>query len=600
MCVVCQVILISDPKADKAAGSLDVRVGHMSDPDEIPGLAHFLEHMLFLGTEKYPDEKSYKAFLSAHGGRCNASTSTEHTNYVFDVQHQYLEETLDRFSQFFISPLFTISATDREMKAVHNENAKNLQADSRRNFQFIKYTADPEHKHPFCKFGTGNLTTLRDTPLAKGIDVRSALITFHQQFYSANCMKACILGRENLDVLERWATEKFAPIPNYHRAVPSFPEGAFTHTTGKLYRIEQVREVRSLELFWPVPPPLQFYETNPLGFLCHLLGHEGEGSLLSLFLKQGWATSLSASSSYTSTSCLAGCTVSVSLTPEGLDAIEDIIVLVYQYIEAIRALSVHTLVSESATEKPEVEIKIAASELPVWERVWLEERNISLLRFRFKNQEKPYDYVQDLAGRAHNYPPEHLLTAGHTYSVFDPAVINQYLTCLTPGNMRVHLYYQSPRIAEPMPEHGLVEVQREPWYGTRFSVEPLSHRLLARLAPDALQLHPNLFVHGANPYVVTDTSLKGGYVEPLPDGDLIPPVPLPERDLAAIGCREWSVWYKTDATFLQPKLKLNMLLETAETTNSARQEVKCACARFLMCMMFIICVMIARPGCYEL
>jgi len=51
---------------------MDVHVGHFSDPDGIPGLAHFCEHMLFLGTKKYPDEASYSNFLSAHGGeqRC--------------------------------------------------------------------------------------------------------------------------------------------------------------------------------------------------------------------------------------------------------------------------------------------------------------------------------------------------------------------------------------------------------------------------------------------------------------------------------------------------------------------------------------------------
>lgn len=55
---------------------MSVRVGHFSDPWEVPGLAHFCEHMLFLGTEKYPDENSYNSFLSQHGGGSNAFTST--------------------------------------------------------------------------------------------------------------------------------------------------------------------------------------------------------------------------------------------------------------------------------------------------------------------------------------------------------------------------------------------------------------------------------------------------------------------------------------------------------------------------------------------
>ncbi|KNC71979.1 hypothetical protein SARC_15476, partial [Sphaeroforma arctica JP610] len=54
-----KVLLVSDPKADKAAAALDVHVGHLHDPKELPGLAHFCEHLLFLGTEKYPKENVF-------------------------------------------------------------------------------------------------------------------------------------------------------------------------------------------------------------------------------------------------------------------------------------------------------------------------------------------------------------------------------------------------------------------------------------------------------------------------------------------------------------------------------------------------------------
>ena len=50
-----KVILVSDKEADKAAASLAVSVGSGDDPQGRQGLAHFLEHMLFLGTEPFPD-----------------------------------------------------------------------------------------------------------------------------------------------------------------------------------------------------------------------------------------------------------------------------------------------------------------------------------------------------------------------------------------------------------------------------------------------------------------------------------------------------------------------------------------------------------------
>ena len=55
-----------------------------------PGLAHFLEHMLFLGTKTFPDEQSFDFYLSAHGGESNAYTAAVDTNYYFLVRRNHL------------------------------------------------------------------------------------------------------------------------------------------------------------------------------------------------------------------------------------------------------------------------------------------------------------------------------------------------------------------------------------------------------------------------------------------------------------------------------------------------------------------------------
>jgi hypothetical protein len=58
----------------KAAAALSVGVGHFSDPWNMQGISHFLEHMLFMGSEKFPDENDYDAYLTAQGGMSNACT----------------------------------------------------------------------------------------------------------------------------------------------------------------------------------------------------------------------------------------------------------------------------------------------------------------------------------------------------------------------------------------------------------------------------------------------------------------------------------------------------------------------------------------------
>lgn len=121
------VLLVHDDETEKSSACVDVRIGSMADPEEMPGLAHFLEHMLFLGTETYPVENAYSSFLNSHGGMSNAYTDQENTVYYFDVQNSAFEEALNMFSSFFTCPLFSETATGRETNAVDSENQKNLQ-----------------------------------------------------------------------------------------------------------------------------------------------------------------------------------------------------------------------------------------------------------------------------------------------------------------------------------------------------------------------------------------------------------------------------------------------------------------------------------------
>ena len=132
-----RVLLVSDPSSSRSAAALDVNVGAFSDPREVPGLAHFCEHMSFLGTKRFPKEEEFSSYLSSHGGSSNAYTDSEDTVYYFDVNADFTKEALDRFSQFFISPLFTQSATSRELNAIDSEHAKNINSDSFRLYQVL-------------------------------------------------------------------------------------------------------------------------------------------------------------------------------------------------------------------------------------------------------------------------------------------------------------------------------------------------------------------------------------------------------------------------------------------------------------------------------
>jgi len=148
------------------------------------------------------------------------------TNYYFQVGHEYLEPALDRFAQFFIAPLFLADCTDRELRAVDSEHKKNLQSDSWRLFQLDKSLSNPAY--PYNSFGTGNLVSLKEEPVSKGLDVRQAFMEFHDTYYSANLMKLVVLGREPLDQLQEWVVDKFKAIENKNLGAPEFEGSPYT------------------------------------------------------------------------------------------------------------------------------------------------------------------------------------------------------------------------------------------------------------------------------------------------------------------------------------------------------------------------------------
>jgi len=72
-----------------------VALGCLHDFEETPGIAHFLEHMLFMGSEKYPQENYFHKFIAEHAGYSNGTTYLERQSYYWNVSFSDLAEGLD-------------------------------------------------------------------------------------------------------------------------------------------------------------------------------------------------------------------------------------------------------------------------------------------------------------------------------------------------------------------------------------------------------------------------------------------------------------------------------------------------------------------------
>ena len=204
-----RVLLVSDAKADKAAAAVDVEVGSAQDPDDVPGLAHFLEHMLFLGTDRYPKPDAYQDFITKHGGQHNAFTASQDTNYFFDIDPDAFDEALPRFARFFVAPQFNADYVDRERHAVNSEYQARLQNDGRRIYEAVEAALNPEH--PFNRFSVGSLETLKDTEAGS---LRQRLGDFYQAHYGANVMRLSLVGPQSLETLEQLARDNFSDVPD--------------------------------------------------------------------------------------------------------------------------------------------------------------------------------------------------------------------------------------------------------------------------------------------------------------------------------------------------------------------------------------------------
>lgn len=319
-----EALLISDPKADKSAVTLSVRAGSWEDPEEYPGIAHFLEHMLFMGTKKYPNESEYSRYITENGGATNAFTASHFTSYMFSINNNAFDEALDRFADFFKTPLFNPSGVDRELQAIDQEYAKNLENDTIREIFVWKELANPQHPHHH--FNMGNSSTLKAVS-------QETLKEWYRQHYSANLMKLIVYSVLPLDKIRDLVVADFSGIPDTQKQ----PFHTETQATAAEYKekmiyVDPIKDIRTLTLFWELPGKFDnMKDERPYTVLAYILGHEGQGSLLAELKQEQLAESLRAGGHMLGSNNLIFA-IEIGLTDRGLEEINKVILRIYQAI----------------------------------------------------------------------------------------------------------------------------------------------------------------------------------------------------------------------------------------------------------------------------
>jgi insulysin len=401
-----KVLLVSDPDTEKSATAVNVNVGCFSDPDNFPGLAHFLEHMLFMGSDKYPDENLFEEKLTEFGGSYNAYTDSERTVYHLELFNQHFEEILKIFSRFFIDPLMKKEGVDREINAVDSENNKNLTSDYWRLNQLVKSFSNP--KSPFHKFGTGNLSTLSDSK------IRDVLLNFHEKYYSANIMCLVLLSNKKISDLEKLAKKYFSEIVNKDVKIDyQYDKLPFDteYPINRTFFVKLINDINELSLIWQLPNQTKNYKKKSISLLSSLLGDENNGSIAIKLKDEGLINSLMSGTADEEDNYNLF-NITIELTNDGIKKIDYIIETIYDYISLLK----------STTSDD-------------FKRLAEEYQQIANIHFEYQEKFDPMNFCTMLAVNLEKYKHENVISGSYLMEDYDEDNLKSLLGYFRLDNM---------------------------------------------------------------------------------------------------------------------------------------------------------------------
>lgn len=468
------------PARKISAAAMSVCVGGFHEPGHVGGLAHFCEHMLFMGSEKYPDENEFTAFCSKHSGSDNAHTDNHVTVYSFDISPNKFEEALDMWSQFFISPLMKKDSVDREMEAVDSEYNNFKAGDDSRKMQIVQECLI-KPGHPMGHFMLGNIKSLK-TDLPEGITAYDELHKWYPQNYSSRWMNLVIQSPHTLDELERIARDKFVTVPHRDLArpanEPNYNEKGYLENISKLFHYLPLSEKTEIDIVFTLPPQHKKYDTKATHYLGWLIGHEGQGSIMSLLKKKNWAHEIYAGNSgqgHEENGYMSDFSMNLRLTDEGLEHWAEVMAIIFQYIKLLK-------------------------EIPAEEerRIYDEIQRIEQLNWLSQEEKSSYDNVEEIAESMMMYKTEDWLQGGLLMLNYDRSIIRECLDAMVPSNC--YIFLSSKTFAEKF------EFSEEKWMGGRYHMQDIGEEQIG--AWENIELNGELKLPQSNKYLAEDTKLK--------------------------------------------------------------------------------------------
>lgn len=521
------VLLVSDPQAVKSLSALVVSVGSLQDPADHQGLAHYLEHMTLMGSQKYPQPDSLAEFLKMHGGSHNASTAPYRTAFYLEVENDALNGAVDRLADAIAAPLLDKKYAERERNAVNAELTMARTRDGMRMAQVSAETINPAH--PASQFSGGNLDTLSDKP---GSPVLDALHAFRDRWYSANLMKAVIYSNKPLPELASIAAATYGRVPNHDISKPEITVPVVTDAQkGIVIHYVPAMPRKVLRVEFRIDNNSAQFRSKTDELVTYMIGNRSPGTLSDWLQKQGLAEGIRADSDPAVNGNSGVLAISATLTDKGLAHRDEVTAAIFSYLNLLRTQGID-------------------------KRYFDELAHVLELDFRYPSINRDMDYVEWLADTMIRVPVEHVLDVVNIADRYDAQAIKDRLAMMTPQNARI--WYISPN--EP---HNKTAY----FVNAPYQVDKISARTFTdwqqKSAAIKLQL-PTL-----NPYIPDDfTLIKSDKAYPHPE--LI----VDEPTLRVV--------YAPSQYFAsEPKADVSLVLRNPQAMDSARRQVMFALNDYL-------------------
>ena len=506
-----RAMLCHTPEASESFVSMAVRAGHFYDPNDCQGLAHLLEHMLFMGSRHLPKPNAINGFIEQHGGTINAWTGTEYTNYHFNCSGDAIAQTLPAFADMLRQPLFEEDALTNEIKNIHAEFEFKKKDDLRRLYQIHKETCNPEH--PFAKFSVGNCDTFSQHECS---ELKRRLKSLHQSYYCALNMRLCIASPMPIRQLEALVNQCFGTLPSGQLASDDWPSLYTENELGIQINIHPLQSARRMIVTFALPALQNDYKTKPLNYISHLIGDEGEGSLLAYLKEKDWALNLIAGSGIEGDK-FKDFNVSFQLTQEGLKHKAQVLEALFGYIELIR---------EASTEE--------------WR--FHEKSQLNALALEYEENVKPLGIITEYAQHQFIFEPDELNRLRSTIGSYDRSIIEHALSFFTPKNLRLKVISKDVKTTQVCA-----------FYEAEYSVEDIDDALIHSL--ESAKKIPELCLPPPNPYLASEYTLI------LPETGFN----VPNRLVDNGGYR---FWFAQDQQFHSPKGDIYISFDAAQFSDS--------------------------------